>query len=114
MSAAYTLEEISKMIDHSLLNPSLTVEELEAGCQIALRYNIASVCIMPYYLAALQRALARQHRPGQHHHRLPARRPPHRIKVAEAEQALADGGHGARHGGQHQQGAERRLGLRCR
>lgn len=47
----YTYEAIAKMIDHSLLNPSLTVEELEAGCQLALRYDVASVCIMPYYAA---------------------------------------------------------------
>jgi deoxyribose-phosphate aldolase len=49
MSLPYTLDAIAKMIDHSLLNPTLTVEELEAGCQVALRYNTASVCIMPYY-----------------------------------------------------------------
>ncbi|HAW30937.1 MAG TPA: deoxyribose-phosphate aldolase, partial [Planctomycetaceae bacterium] len=41
---------ISKMIDHSLLSPILTVPELEAGCQLALAYDVASVCIMPFYL----------------------------------------------------------------
>jgi len=46
----YTYEEISKMIDHSLLPPSLTDEELDYGCRMALDYNCASVCIMPYYL----------------------------------------------------------------
>jgi deoxyribose-phosphate aldolase len=39
------------MIDHSLLNPALTVPELEAGCQLALQYDVASVCILPYYVA---------------------------------------------------------------
>ncbi len=46
----YTYEDIAKMIDHSLLKPTLTVTELEDGIQLALDYNVASVCIMPYYL----------------------------------------------------------------
>jgi deoxyribose-phosphate aldolase len=46
----YTYNDIAKMIDHSLLNPTLTVQELEQGCQLALEYDVASVCIMPYYL----------------------------------------------------------------
>ncbi len=47
---SYRYEDIAKMIDHSLLNPTLTVAELEAGCQLAVEYGVASVCIMPYYL----------------------------------------------------------------
>ncbi len=42
---------LAKMIDHSLLNPTLTDRELEEGCELALRYNVASICIVPYYLA---------------------------------------------------------------
>lgn len=42
--------QYSKMIDHSLLMPTLTAEQLEAGCQLALAYDVASVCILPYYL----------------------------------------------------------------
>jgi deoxyribose-phosphate aldolase len=38
------------MIDHSLLNPALTAADLKAGCQLALEYDVASVCILPYYL----------------------------------------------------------------
>ncbi|HUL79638.1 MAG TPA: deoxyribose-phosphate aldolase, partial [Vicinamibacteria bacterium] len=34
------------MIDHSLLRPVLTVEELEAGCRLAREYDVASVCIL--------------------------------------------------------------------
>jgi deoxyribose-phosphate aldolase len=41
---------MAKMIDHSLLNPTLTVADLEAGCRLAVAYDVASVCIMPYYL----------------------------------------------------------------
>jgi deoxyribose-phosphate aldolase len=44
-------EAVAKMIDHSLLNPALTDRELEEGCELALRYNVASICIVPYHLA---------------------------------------------------------------
>ena len=46
----YSYEDISKMIDHSLLNPTLAVDDLEAGILLAKAYDVASVCIMPYYL----------------------------------------------------------------
>ena len=54
----YTLEQIAKMIDHSLLNPVLTDEELEAGCRLAMEHNVASVCIKPYYLRRCAEILA--------------------------------------------------------
>jgi len=46
----FTYEQIAKMIDHSLLNPILTDKELDEGCLLARRYDVASVCIKPYYL----------------------------------------------------------------
>lgn len=46
----YTYSQIAKMIDHSLLGPTLSDSELEAGCRLALEYDVASVCIKPYYL----------------------------------------------------------------
>ncbi|MCI0446718.1 deoxyribose-phosphate aldolase, partial [bacterium] len=49
-SVDYTLKEIARMIDHSLLNPALTVDQLEWGIQVALKHEVASVCIMPFYL----------------------------------------------------------------
>lgn len=47
---SYTYSDLAKMIDHSLLMPTMTVGDLEAGCKLALAYDAASVCIMPYYL----------------------------------------------------------------
>lgn len=44
----YTYEELAKMIDHSLLHPTMTDRELEEGCRLAARYGVASVCIKPY------------------------------------------------------------------
>lgn len=40
--------DIAKVIDHSLLNPTLTYSDLVAGCRLAVAYDVASVCIMPY------------------------------------------------------------------
>jgi deoxyribose-phosphate aldolase len=45
-----TYEELAKMIDHSLLHPTMTDQELEEGCELAARYGVASVCIKPYYV----------------------------------------------------------------
>lgn len=44
----YTYEELAGMIDHSLLQPTLTDKELEDGCKLAAQYRVASVCIKPY------------------------------------------------------------------
>lgn len=44
----YTYEQLAKMIDHSLLHPTMTDQELEDGCRLAAKYAVASVCIKPY------------------------------------------------------------------
>jgi deoxyribose-phosphate aldolase len=44
----YTYEEMAKMIDHSLLHPTMTDRDLEEGCALAAKYDVASVCIKPY------------------------------------------------------------------
>ncbi|HMJ91689.1 MAG TPA: deoxyribose-phosphate aldolase [Candidatus Acidoferrum sp.] len=44
----YTYEELAKIIDHSLLHPTMTDQELEEGCKVAAKYGVASVCIKPY------------------------------------------------------------------
>ena len=50
----YTYEQLAKMIDHSLLHPTMTDQELEDGCKLAAKYSAASVCIKPY---AVKRAV---------------------------------------------------------
>lgn len=88
----YTYRQIAKMIDHSLLNPALTDQELEAGCRLAREYDVASVCIKPYYLARCAELLAGSSvAPGTvigfpHGGHATA------IKLAETQQALRDGG----------------------
>ena len=87
----YTYEQIAKMIDHSLLNPTLTAKELENGCQLALEYDVASVCIMPYYLERCAEILSGSTVKASTTIGFPHGGHTTAIKVAEAEQALADG-----------------------
>ena len=56
--ADYTYRDIAKMIDHSLLQQTLTDDELEQGCKLAREYDVASVCIKPYYVARARELLA--------------------------------------------------------
>lgn len=43
----YTLKQVAKTIDHSLLKPEMTRAEVQAGCEIAKKYDVASVCCKP-------------------------------------------------------------------
>jgi deoxyribose-phosphate aldolase len=88
----YTYEEIAKMIDHSLLNPTLTVEDLEKGCQVGLDYDVGSICIMPYYLKRCAELLRGSAVKASTTIGFPQGGHTTAIKVAEAKQALADGG----------------------
>jgi deoxyribose-phosphate aldolase len=88
----YTYPEIAKMIDHSLLNPVLTDQELEAGCRLARQYNVASACIKPYYLKRCSELLAGSTVAASTVIGFPHGGHTSAIKVAEAERALRDGG----------------------
>lgn len=48
MALDLTYDLIAKRIDHSLLQPTLTEGEMEAGCILAAEYDVASVCIKPF------------------------------------------------------------------
>jgi len=36
------------MIDHSILHPTMTDEDLKRECEVAKKYDVASVCVKPY------------------------------------------------------------------
>jgi deoxyribose-phosphate aldolase len=87
----FTYLDIAKMIDHSLLQPTLTDDDLDRGCRLAREYDVASVCIKPYAVrraaelltgsaVAVGTTIGFPH--GGH---VPA------IKVAESRRAVADG-----------------------
>jgi len=54
----YTYKELAKTIDHSLLHPTMTDQELEDGCRLAAKYDVASVCIKPYAVKRAAQLLA--------------------------------------------------------
>jgi deoxyribose-phosphate aldolase len=43
----YSLKKVAKTIDHSTLGPAMTLDEVKAGCEVALKYDVASVCCKP-------------------------------------------------------------------
>lgn len=89
--ASYTYRDIAKMLDHSLLQPVLTDADLEKGCKLAKAYDVATVCIKPYAVAAAKEWLA-----GSDVGVCTVIGFPHgshltKIKVLEAQAAMADG-----------------------
>lgn len=90
MTASYA--DIAKMIDHSLLNPTLTPADLEAGCRLAVAYEVASVCIMPYYLRRCAEILRGTGVKASTTIGFPHGGHTTAVKLAETRQALADGG----------------------
>ncbi len=87
----YTYHDISKMIDHSLLNPTLAADDLEAGIALALAFDTASVCIMPYYMRRCSDFLAGSTVKPTTTIGFPHGVHTTAIKAAEAERAVADG-----------------------
>jgi deoxyribose-phosphate aldolase len=87
----FTLADLAKMFDHSLLQPHLTDAEIAQGFQVARDYGVASVCVKPYAIARAAETLkGTSVRVGT------VIGFPHgghvtRVKVAEAEAAIADG-----------------------
>lgn len=87
----FTYADVAKMIDHSLLMPTMTVADLEAGCRLARAYDVASVCIMPYYLRRCAELLHGSTVQPSTTIGFPHGGHATAIKRAEAEQAVADG-----------------------
>lgn len=86
-----TPHDIAKMLDHSTLQPYLTDEDVRRGCELALRYDTASVCARPCDMPLVASMLR-----GSDVKVCTVIGFPHgahrtAVKVAEAKQALADG-----------------------
>ena len=92
MAEKTSLRDLAKMIDHSLLHPTMTDSDLEAGCRLALKYDVATACIKPYAIP-----LARGILKGSGVLVCPVIAFPHgnsatAVKVREAELAVEEGG----------------------
>src|SRR5688500_8008731 len=90
-SKTITYEQLAKVIDHSLLRPELTEADVLAGCELAARYHVATVCVKPCDVKLAKEALKDSDVLVStvvgfpHGSNLTA------IKVAEAEKAMDDG-----------------------
>lgn len=51
------LTDLAKMIDHSLLHPTMTDEQITAGCELARKYDVATVCVKPYAIPMAREVL---------------------------------------------------------
>lgn len=47
----YNIRQLARMIDHSILHPTATDEDMRKGCEVAMKYGTATVCIKPYAVA---------------------------------------------------------------
>jgi deoxyribose-phosphate aldolase len=45
-----SLSGLAKMIDHSLLHPTMTDAEVIAGLEISKKYSVATACVKPYHI----------------------------------------------------------------
>ncbi len=58
MTQNISLSDLAKMIDHSLLHPTMTDAEIVQGCELAKKYNVATACIKPYCIPMVKDLLA--------------------------------------------------------
>jgi len=86
-----TVKEIAKMIDHSLLHPTMTDEVLKREIEVAKKYDVASVCIKPYAVKMAAEMLKGTDVLVGTVIGFPAGNSTVEIKVAETEKAIADG-----------------------
>lgn len=49
MSEKIKVSDIAKMIDHSILHPTFSDIDLKRECEIAKKYNVATVCVKPFH-----------------------------------------------------------------
>ncbi len=87
-----TAEQFAKTIDHSLLQPQLTETDVVAGCELAARYHAASVCVKPYHVRLAAKLLADSDVLVSTVVGFPHGSSTIETKLAEARQALEDGG----------------------
>lgn len=90
-SKTITYEQLAKVIDHSLLRPELTEADVLAGCELAARYHVATVCVKPCDVTLAKEALKDSDVIVSTVVGFPHGSSVTSIKLAEAQQAMEDG-----------------------
>jgi deoxyribose-phosphate aldolase len=86
-----TERDIAKAIDHSLLRPELDDAFVEAGCRLAAKYDVASVCVRPADVRRARALLEGTDVAVGTTIGFPHGNHATEVKVFEARRALADG-----------------------
>jgi deoxyribose-phosphate aldolase len=85
------VSELAKMIDHSILQPTHTDDDLKKQCEIAAKYDVASVCVKPYAVKLAVGQLKGSDVEVGCVIGFPHGNSSTKVKVYEAEQACEDG-----------------------
>jgi deoxyribose-phosphate aldolase len=91
METIPSLETLAKMIDHSLLHPTMTDGVITAGCELARQYGVATACVKPYAIPLAKSILAGSGVGVCAVIAFPHGNSTTPIKVREAEEAVAAG-----------------------
>jgi len=83
--------KLAKMIDHSILHPTMTDEDLRRECEVAKKYDVASVCVKPYMVKQAKELLKGSDVLVGCVIGFPAGNSATEVKVFEAENACKDG-----------------------
>ena len=86
-----TRREIARLIDHSLLTPSLDAGAVDRECRRALEWGVASVCVMPCYLPLVAAVLQGSPVAASTVIGFPHGTQVMSVKLFEAQQAITDG-----------------------
>jgi deoxyribose-phosphate aldolase len=87
----YSLLSLAKMIDHSLLHPTMTDLDLANGCKLAAIHHVATVCIKPYSVSLALEQLAGTNVGVCTVIGFPHGNSKPNVKIFETEQAIDDG-----------------------
>jgi deoxyribose-phosphate aldolase len=90
-SKTITYEQLAKTIDHSLLKPELTEQEVIAGCELADKYHVASVCVKPCHVRLAAKLLENSDVAVGTVVGFPHGNSTTFVKVAEAKDAISNG-----------------------
>jgi deoxyribose-phosphate aldolase len=86
-----TYEEVAGTIDHSLLKPELSIDQILEGCDLADQYKVVSVCVRPADVPVVSERLSDSPVAVGTVVGFPHGSSTTVVKVKEAEQAMADG-----------------------
>ena len=85
------VHQLAKMIDHSILHPTMTDADLKRECEVARKYDVASVCVKPYAVKQAVELLKESDVLVGCVIGFPAGNSATEVKVFEAETACKDG-----------------------